>query len=430
MPALVVCIGRRDGRLPRRFGKSVLDRQPAKRCFCEMSLPKETLDQLLSGYLDDALTDVERTQIERLLRDDPEVDGKLRDLRELHDSLRELRREDEELTLGANFADRVLKATVDQATAEGLSEDHPVMLLIQQPSTTVVRTGMPLVKIAAAVAALAATIVVAIVMSRPAVKDPEQNLVVQNEPLVEAVGPVDVPDEEPVPLIPAPGQQLVQQEGPSASEAPEPLKMPKENGGDHLVAGTPDVPPASLSPEALLRGFVMVVDVRQSTLGRENDVISKAMTEAGLAAPDQKRIEKNVVGFGKKLVTQNAVENDSDVSVLYLVDSATKLDTFLNILCADLDGIESVGFSYVMDAPIVGLAAQIAPVDKSEVREIGRRASLELQDDGSGTLQVIANELGDRQFNLVARDNGIAGLIQKNRNDGKNVWSSLFVLVR
>ncbi len=394
-----------------------------------MSLPRDILDQLLSGYIDDALSDDERAQIEQLLREDSGAARELQDLLGLRDSLRELRREDQELTLGPNFADRVLKATVDQATAEGLGDEHPVMRLTEQPSTRVAHKDFPVLKIAGAVAALAASIIFAIVMLSPSVDDPEQDLVVQKDPSPEVIDPVNIPPEEVSPAIPGPDKRLVQ-DVPLPPEVPNSVGMPNENDTNSLAEVPPGVP-ADLDLEAMLTGMVMVIDVRQTELGRQRDTISKAMNEAGLATLDQKRLDKNVVGFGKELVDDDGrTDAEADVSVLYLVDSATNIDSFINLLCVDLDGIESIGFDFVIDAPIVGLAAELKRIDELEVTEVGRGMTLELADNGNGALRVIAHQMGDRNFKPLNRNAGIADLIGKKRNDGKNFWTSVFVLVR
>lgn len=80
-----------------------------------MSLPRELLDQLLSGYLDGALSDDERDRVEQLLRNDPEVAREFQELTQLGGTLREIYRVDQRRQLKPGFADRVLKATVDQA---------------------------------------------------------------------------------------------------------------------------------------------------------------------------------------------------------------------------------------------------------------------------------------------------------------------------
>ena len=85
-----------------------------------MSLPQDLLDQLLSGYLDDALTADEHIRVERLLRSDPDVAEDLRKLRELRHSLQVLSKVDSDIKLDPGFADRVLGAAVARAREEGL----------------------------------------------------------------------------------------------------------------------------------------------------------------------------------------------------------------------------------------------------------------------------------------------------------------------
>ena len=100
-----------------------------------MSLPKEILEQLLSGYLDDALSADERARVERLIETDADAASQLEQLRDLRQALKEVSRADAGFKLPAGFADRVLDASVAAAASEGLSEDHPLVRLAEQPTS-------------------------------------------------------------------------------------------------------------------------------------------------------------------------------------------------------------------------------------------------------------------------------------------------------
>ena len=64
----------------------------AAKWFSKMSLPRELLDQLLSGYLDDSLSADERARVEQLLQSDDEI------VKELEARMKEL---DAEITANA-----------------------------------------------------------------------------------------------------------------------------------------------------------------------------------------------------------------------------------------------------------------------------------------------------------------------------------------
>lgn len=412
----VITIGRRDGEL----------------VFHEMSLPREILDQLLSGYIDDALSGDERARVEQLLRDEPEVARELQELRDIRTALQEVHRADRAIHLGPNFADRVLQATVDQAKTEGLSEDHPVMLLSEQPSTAVARGELPVVRIAGAIAALAATIIVAIAVMQSPKNDPEEGLLVQNDPLVE--DPVNVPAapepviEKETPGVAAPSEMLVQEDpidnATSPIEIPDPVQMPvKDDVNDvpdrlNNIAKdtTPAMTPKDVQAQLLLaQGMVMAIDVRQSEQGKADNVIGRLMAKAGLMPADQKQINGEIVGFTKTLADENKA-----VSVLYLDDSGKKIDNFINAMVADVEGIESISFNLVADAPIIGVANALREIDPTTVRH-----SWQLQDSGDNSLGSLTQALSSQSFADLNRGRA-AGIV----SGGTDIRARLFVLVR
>ena len=160
MPVDLVC----DGPGIPSHGKLVGPPLAAQR-LSNMSIPSDLLDQLLTGYLDDALSPDERARVESLLKSDQQVARQLSELRALQASLRSIADADASIRLDPGFADRVLAGAVDQARIEGLSDDHPLMRLTDQPSvsTPVVRGNQPL-GYAAILVGLAASIAIAVVM--------------------------------------------------------------------------------------------------------------------------------------------------------------------------------------------------------------------------------------------------------------------------
>ena len=136
-----------------------------------MSVPRELLDQLLTGYLDDALSADERARVEQLLQSDPEVAKELAQLRTLRQSLKAVAKADSAIKLDKGFSDRVIGAAMARAHAEGLAEDHPLVRLAEQPSTT--RSGGTAApwRAAGLMVAIAASIMFAVFMLRPEVNE-------------------------------------------------------------------------------------------------------------------------------------------------------------------------------------------------------------------------------------------------------------------
>lgn len=393
-----------------------------------MSLPRDILDQLLSGYLDDALSNDERTRVEQLLRDDPQVARELQELRDLRDTLRQIHQEDQALHLGPNFADRVLKATVDQASAEGLSEGHPVMLLTQQPSTVVHRAKFPFAKVAGVVATLAASILVAIAVFRPPADNPQPGVLAQNDPPRVDPVPAAVPNPEKVieqeaPVQPGPVEQLADNDTsnvPSPVEVPDPVEMPADadNSNNKITIPQNADSIAEARPEPNLNKFkdkvlpVMVVDVRQSEEGRQNNAVGLAMAKSGIKPADEKQINHNIVGIQK-----NLVKEDSGVSVLYFMASGKKIDNFINSMVADLDNFQMVGFSLTLDAPILNIAKRLNP---KKVRH-----TWNLTDDSGNSLQLLVQELGNQKLNFPDRDQPLP-----KKSEGQDFTIPIFVMVR
>ena len=222
-----------------------------------MSLSREILDQLLSGYLDDSLSADERARIERLLETDPEVARELEELRGIRGWLKDVAKADSVVTLPEGFSDRVLDAAVASAKSEGLSDDHPLVRLAEQPSSQPAEeendgedfdpdTGPEIVSI-----------------------DPKE------------IDPVKVPDQPSVDPL-QPGITVPPREAIASTDPP---KVGPEMGG----VDNPD-----------MLGGVMVLAVRMTAKGRESQAVKNGMLAAGIKAANEKRITDEIVGLAKE----------------------------------------------------------------------------------------------------------------------------------
>jgi hypothetical protein len=232
---------------------------------------------------------------------------------------------------------------------------------------------------------------------------------------------------------PAPIEQLVEDTTnkiTSPVEVPDPVEMPviaanrigtpsNTNNIAELSPSAPHLSPKDLDPKFLVQGLVLVVDVRQSEEGRDSNAVGAAMVKAGIKPADERKIDESIVGFGKKLV-----DEDQSVSVLFVEDAGKKIDNFINAMVADLDGIESVGFSYAADAPIIGLVNELKRIDPTTVRH---GASWQLTDDQGNGLQLLAQELGSRDFSEIKRG---GAAFPGNGIEGPDIKARIFVLVR
>ena len=403
-----------------------------------MSLPRDILDQLLSGYMDDALSGEERARVEQLLRDDAEVARELEELGEIRTTLRHIHRTDQDIQLQANFADRVLKSAVDQAATEGLGEQHPVMLLAQQPSAPVSPpTVLPWGKIAGAVVAVAASVFVAISVFRSPHDEPEERAIAA------IPQPPDNPRVDPVPDISTsefpgdagikvadidPGKTDPGKSDPGKTDPKKPDITPPDFETNIKIVQTPEVAPkdpvadpnltlpriTEADAEALLRGLVLVVNVREEKPG----TVSGLMEDASLKRADKIQINEDVVGFKRDL---SGFDGD-DVQVFYIGASAKKIDSFIGELYVS-EGIESVGLFVDFDRPIVQFAKQLRKLDPTTVRQ---EVSWELQDDSGDAVRNLVDKLSGRRFMTKP---AAAAMVSK-KEDGNDFLSQLLVLIR
>ncbi len=421
-------------------------RKAAKRCTRAMSLPKELLDQLLSGYLDDALTVDERVRVEQLLQSNAEVAAELEQLRDLRRSLQVLSRADSDIRLDRGFADRVLGAAVARAREEGLADDHPLIRLAEQPSTSpsVSAPGNHSWRNAAILVGLAASIALAVFLLRPQSEiDPSMIAKVdpvQNNPQDGQVAPESV---EPSPGV-EPGPMLVENSQPAAEEvatiAPltpaDPLNPtpvvdePRLGSAPREAVAAVEVPAPAMTPDSgsavrksadpmMQLGAILVVDVRRTDAGRVSDAVAKAMEAADITPSSRKEVTEQITGF----VAGNVDKVSEDTSVLYLQLPGRKFDRFHQQLWADQEGIESVRMTIAVDAPFLEVVDSVRP-DPTTVQHEG--ATFELFSQGD-VVDQLAHELSELPFPVVDRSKPAAAAAAL--GTGPDIQAQVLVLV-
>ena len=443
------------------------NRQSRRQCVFFMSVPRETLDQLLSGHLDGVLRGGERKQIEQLLRDDPSVASELEELRGLRVAMREIKRLDSRLKLDDGFADRVLSAAVAQAKTEGLSDDHPLVRLAEKPSRPEAKR-LPLVRIAGAIVALAASIAIAIVVMQPTDK---ATIVAQLDPSTQLIPSTQLDPNSPAPdsdilvnSVPAETPQanlanvnLLIADPKIESDTPKPefvAASAADSGGDFDIApamAAASVPtkispkadpvtdnPRDLKPDAApefteadmlalqqmesqqLRGaYLFVIKVERTELGKSNRSVRKTLKAAGLAGIKEKELTEDMVGF----LTESSGENLSG-RVMFLEASSKKVDVFVNRLFSDSDGIDSIGLGLAQTSSIIQVADVLAPEDPTTVRHDG---SWELQ--GSG-VDAVLNEIGRQQIPMRDASGNSRAPVTANSSDGPDGLSQVLIWIQ
>lgn len=412
-----------------------------------MSLPIELREQLLSGYLDDALTVDERMRVEQLLADDAEFAAELKELREIRSVLKSIAADDADVKLDAGFADRVLDAAVARAQSEGLSEEHPLLRLAEQPSLSGRRRSFDW-RIPASIAALAACIALAIFVvngnddpnlvventddpvespdTDPSMYGPDSSMLADDsaaperndgEPIDEASDGVSLePSPETLPSTP----EMIANRGTGSSSDVEIPETSIQTGNDvPAIASTQPAATGELSPEnqMLLGGSpIMVYAVRMTDLGKQNEAVQSALEGAQIGAARREELGDDVASFIKN--SNKTPEKLAKARVLFLQAPLKSLDRFYLNLMEDEEGIASVGMNIAFNAPL-GRVADLLAVDPTTVKHDGR--VIELM--ASPVVSQIASELDDLQFNFN-RD-----LKSRVQNDGPDEMGRVLLLI-
>lgn len=393
-----------------------------------MSLPKDLLDQLLTGYLDDALSVDERARVDQLLKSDPAVADELEQLRELRGSLKAVAKADAKVKLDAGFADRVLVAAVARARSEGLPDDHPLIRLAEQPSTTPAPqpTSTTYWRNVGLLVGLAASIAIAVITLRPQSNDILGIAAVEVDPGVPdriaedsavAGDPFDSSNAAPQMIASADSSNSQSASQSAVTNSPATTSLQQPSATDAVAAqesliqepliqeplihkpaptealadrGNRSATPAgsSVVDESTVKvgdqdvsvslGAIIVLDVRRSDAGREANAVEAALANASIET-SKKDVTDEIVGFVNENVDAEA--SGDDVSLIYLNVSAKKFDRFYAQLWNDRQGIESVQMKMVMDAPLMKWVDAIRP-DPTAVRHSGE-ATYELFGAGS-----------------------------------------------
>ncbi len=432
--------------------------------------------------MDDALSADERTRVDQMLRDDASVASELEQLIQLRESLRQIRDEDRNVTLPANFAQSVIEATVARGRAEGLSDDHPVMRLSEQPSPMVTRERTSVWRVAAPLAAIAASLAIAFFATRPGVDgdpvallDPEVDQVATADELnpattaeitsnpdstltepgdtmvagadgnnnrdvtIDALAEANVPS-----VIPTRAADGVNTDGATVGEAA--VEKVVQDQGMRIAAVSPAV--KAVGPDAVInsgdrkRGdgkpaaadvvaikAMLVLDVRRTMDGRNTRSVETAMELTGIDSASRKAVDENVVRFANENKADD--ESASSASVLYLEAPAKQLDQFILRLIADEQGIESVSMTIANDPPLVAMIQSLRDVDPTKIKH---STSWQL-DAGSDGTNALASHLSDRPYvrlNSATANMAVAGSVDESgsASASSDIIGRVLVIVR
>lgn len=405
-----------------------------------MSLPRELLDDLLSGYMDGELSADENARVEQMLATDPAVRRQLRTLQEQAEGVREAIGSARHLD--AAFADRVLAATFAEAERSGLAVDHPVRLAAAAPRRRFSRLRWGAIGGLAIAASLTAAVVLLrdggvpggggqpprVATTAPPVDDVAATGA-QPQPAVpdgeaDAPQPAESPADRPVVEIASAEARTA-----IAGEAERPGQPAEELAGataDDARVAAADVAPMPDAPVSLpladgqtaLRA-VLVYQVQVTPLGRERGVINRALREAEIRIANHREVDDALVGYleSSDLIGDETGQPAGDapqVSVLFLEGPGKQLEKLmLSLLSAD-EEVRSVGFALAMDPPVMAAIDTLEQVDPTAIRgEPGGAVARSLiptdGQEGAEAELSPAFPAGDRDFMPLRRDS-LAGL--------------------
>ena len=374
-----------------------------------MSLPPALIDQLLTGYLDEVLSDDELARVETLLKTEPSIAEELAKLQELRSALKAVAFADSDIRLDPGFAERVIDEAVQRARSEGVSDEHPLVRLDNKPAVnTPTASDSSTWRIAAVIVGLAASIALAVFLMR---SEEERETGESNSQIAQVKPDPPVPElSEDIKLQPDPASGIVsRQPGNSGvvrtTEALN-VEKPMEDGvqspqlDGNAVAAMPDsgTKPNEFSPKAVgaepaepavTLGAILVVNVELTDEGREQDVFNAAMMRVGLKASSQKKISEEVVG-----IENPSLQESQDAAVVYLQAPAKDLDRLYLTLIKDRVGVKSVGMSLAMNAPVMRAVNSVRQ-DPTAVRH--ESSSLQLLSD-DGTIAQLTDTLLNLEF--------------------------------
>ncbi|TWT50377.1 hypothetical protein Pla22_31190 [Rubripirellula amarantea] len=438
-----------------------------------MSLSDELVDSLLSGYLDDALEDHERAQIETLLHDDSDLMARLNQMRLIQDALKRVASQDSGIKLDAGFSDRVMQAAVARAREVGLADDHPLVKVSEQPMISLSQAqGSSIQRIAAVLVGLAATIGLAIFIGSRTEPNALHNSVAI-APSAPGSAALDPSALTVTPELPSPDSLVTSEDmGPQRSPATDSalarvpsvdkVETPDSNSAvvpqietaklDRLAGSampsvsepgianrnlaTPNpanTTPRSTSPvneaaplvvmsrsEASGKlAAVLVLDVRQTEEGRRAKAVSRALREAAISSLDNQPITQAIAGTATQAV---GVGVDEAVSLMYLEAPAKSLDQFYMNLLSDQAGIDSVSMTLATNAPILQ-TIEGAELDPTAIHHSGSAVELVSQD---GSVENLVEQLDQLDFAQLNRE--MATMM--NVSNGPDITAKILVVIR
>lgn len=373
-----------------------------------MKPTQEEIDQLLSGYLDDALDATELKQVKDWLNHDAEIISRHRELVDMRRTMKELFKVAPSKQLADSFSMQVLSAAVTRAHEEAVDESHPLMRVQEQPFTHLntipaqVSTRRLMMVTLTLAASLFGLIFGMDFLDRQEII--QQPLVSQNALPVDVIAPpADLANDQNVGGFPPnptstsdavensllasgersetksalEGRQVLEGESPRqriplAVQDASSSRSLAESGESMKDSSADAVASTSASP----RGAVLVLKISQSETGRTEQAVRRAMSASGFRGSNEISLSREALDqlVAKSNTSDHVGSADpqdlAETSVLLLTLSAKRFDQFYQAVWSDERGIESLAMSVAFDAPIVELVDSIGRDPTSVKHEV------------------------------------------------------------
>ncbi|QDT03229.1 hypothetical protein K227x_16110 [Rubripirellula lacrimiformis] len=412
-----------------------------------MTVPQSHIDQMLSAYLDDALSAEERIEVQQWIRTDAIVADQLEQLQEQRRSLQAISSQDRQVKLDPGFANRVLELAVARARSEGLAEDHPLVRVSEQP-TSIASSYAPVSwgRIVGITAALAASVALAIVVLSPTTPPIAQS---NSSPSNSSLADGSSQAESQVAGSPTAQQQrdvdpLNNTESRLAQTPAADANIPGSDVNDSIdsqlsqdtiAASAPmaNQPPLTTEPAAgpslmtaestpsgakVALSAVLVLDVHQTESGRASGAIQRAMRTANISNDNRQQVSLPIANSATETV---GIDSEEKVALMYLQAPAKALDEFYLTLLDDSEGIASVGMTIAMDAPLLDLV-NATSIDPTSVQHGG----MQMIATDSEQAQALSSRLSRMKFVPLKQSMSAAAAIPS----GPQVNAQVLVLVR
>ena len=418
-----------------------------------MSLPREMIDELLSGYLDDSLSGDERNRVERMISDQPELASELESLKKQRDELRLLAEQTaaSEIVTKHRFAESfpqdVVSAAVQRAREEGCDADHPLLRGDYAKSAVAPKSKGTNWRVVTGVVVTLAASIALVIFAFPkqpeeikTLIDPDSLTSLDNDPAnpdTPFVPPPIVPDinndesGSPNVMVADAGNDSTNQ-SPTNPETPNVVSPKVPTPADNMIAAADpkDAAPNDVDVEAMPIAIgnpvkiVPILEIELTQAGRESNAFREALKASSITLGDSRKLTPELVAFvNNDLADQNLAKPE----IVLLESLVTNLDLLYLTLYGDPDHVQGIRFGMSNKPPIVSMVNSVRPVDPTKVRHGFGQPIIAPTEQLTTAL---AKEIGANSTTTPVKNAASAKQTTAAFSEGPNVTMPLLILIR